>query len=55
MKNDTKITIRLPKIVRSNLSVIGYKTGKSKSEIVREALEMYYKMSDNCRTFVGHD
>ena len=37
------ITVRLPKEDRAKLIISSTKTGKSKSEVVREALELYYK------------
>lgn len=43
MANSSVITVRLPKEDRAKLIISSTKTGKSKSEVVREALELYYK------------
>lgn len=43
MANSSVITVRLPKEDRVKLIILSTKTGKSKSEVVREALELYYK------------
>lgn len=43
MANSSVITVRLPKEGRAKLIISSTKTGKSKSEVVREALELYYK------------
>lgn len=43
MANSSVITVGLPKEDRAKLIIKSAKTGKSKSEVVREALELYYK------------
>ena len=43
MANSSVITVFFRQSDRAKLIISSTKTGKSKSEVVREALELYYK------------
>ena len=45
--NDQMTTARLPKDVRNKLIVLSKVKGKTKSDIIKESLEMYYEHEEN--------
>ena len=45
--NDQMTTARLPKDVKNKLIVLSKVKGKTKSDIIKESLEMYYEREEN--------
>ncbi len=49
------ISLKLPEIVDDQLATVAKQTGKSKSEVAREALKAFFKNGDKSRPQSAYD